>query len=98
MEGRDIGTVVFPAAELKVFLTASPEVRGARRLAQMRGRGQEGALSEIIAEIKKRDEQDSTRAISPLRPASDSVQLDTSNLPIDEVLERIQTLAKERGA
>jgi cytidylate kinase len=98
MEGRDIGTVVFPGAELKVFLTASPEVRGARRLDQMRGRGQAGVLSEIIAEIKQRDEQDSTRAISPLRPAPDAVQLDTSDLPINEVLARIETLAKERGA
>ena len=98
MEGRDIGTVVFPQAELKIFLTASPSIRGTRRLAQMRERGQDGVLEEIIAEIERRDEQDSNREISPLRPADDSVRVDTSDLPIEEVLEGIRRLAEERVA
>jgi len=98
MEGRDIGTVVFPQAELKVFLTASPKIRGTRRLAQMRERGQDGVLEEIIAEIERRDEQDSNREISPLRPADDSVRVDTSDLPIEEVLDGIRRLAEERVA
>jgi len=98
MEGRDIGTVVFPSAELKVFLTASPLVRGTRRFRQMRARGQEAVLEDIIAEIERRDEQDSTRALSPLRAAEDSVRLDTSDLPVDEVLTSICKLAEQRGA
>jgi cytidylate kinase len=98
MEGRDIGTVVFPTAELKIFLTASPSVRGRRRFRQMRARGQEAVLEDIIAEIERRDEQDSNRPISPLRAAADSVHLDTSDMQVDEVLSVICGLAGERGA
>ena len=98
MEGRDIGTVVFPSAELKVFLTASPQVRGARRLRQMKARGQDGVLEEIIRDIEARDLQDSTRSISPLRPAEDSVLVDTSELPVEGVLRLLRELAEERGA
>jgi cytidylate kinase len=98
MEGRDIGTVVFPAAELKIFLTASPAVRGSRRFRQMRARGQEAVLEDIITEIERRDEQDSNRPISPLRAADDSVHLDTSDMQVDDVLNVICGLAGERGA
>ncbi len=97
MEGRDIGTVVFPAAELKIFLTASPLVRGSRRFRQMRARGQEAVLEDIVAEIERRDEQDSTRPISPLRAAEDSVHLDTSDMPVDDVLTVLCDLAAERA-
>ena len=98
MEGRDIGTVVFPKADLKIFLTASPSVRATRRLAQMKERGQQGDMATIIEEIRKRDLQDSTRKISPLRPAEDAVELDSSELGVDTVVAIVGRLARERGA
>ncbi len=98
MEGRDIGTVVFPDAGLKVFLTASARMRGKRRLGQMRERGQDGDLDTIIEEIKARDLQDSTRAHSPLKPAADSVLVDTSQLPIERVRNILLRLARSRIA
>ncbi len=97
MEGRDIGTVVFPDAELKVFLTASARVRGERRWKQMRSRGDDSlTLDEVIAEIERRDHQDSTREVAPLRPAEDSVVLDTSKLPIGRVRQALLRLAHAR--
>jgi len=99
MEGRDIGTVVFPAAELKVFLTASPEARAARRAGQNRQRGLDGAALDkdaILADIIRRDEADSTRATGPLKPAEDSIRLDTTDLTIEQVVARIVELAEER--
>ncbi|MEE2830372.1 MAG: (d)CMP kinase [Myxococcota bacterium] len=98
MEGRDIGTVVFPEADLKIFLTASPTVRAQRRLTQMEERGQEGDLATIIEEIRKRDLQDRTRDISPLRPAEDAVELDSSELGIDSVVAIVGRLVRERRA
>jgi len=97
MEGRDIGTVVFPNAELKVFLTASARVRGERRWKQLRGRGDtETTLADVIADIEKRDHQDSTRDVAPLRPASDSVVLDTSKMDIPRVKRVVLRLAHAR--
>lgn len=97
MEGRDIGTVVFPDAELKVFLTASARVRGERRWKQMKTRGDDSlSLDEVIAEIERRDHQDSTREIAPLRPAEDSVVLDTSKLAIGRVRKALLRLARAR--
>jgi cytidylate kinase len=97
MEGRDIGTVVFPDAELKVFLTASARVRGERRWKQMREGGDHSrSLEEVIAEIERRDHQDSTRTVAPLRPAEDSVVLDTSALPIGRVRQALLRLAHAR--
>jgi len=97
MEGRDIGTVVFPDAELKVFLTASARVRGERRWKEMRDRQDDSLdLEEVIAEIERRDHQDSTREVAPLRPASDSVVLDTSKLAIGRVRRALLRLAKAR--
>jgi 3-phosphoshikimate 1-carboxyvinyltransferase len=90
VEGRDIGTVVFPRAPVKVFLTARPEVRAARRAGEMPEGG--GAVAGIARELEQRDRRDSTRAASPLRPAADAVEVDTSNLSIDEVIARILTL------
>jgi len=104
MEGRDIGTVVFPDAELKVFLTASPEERAARRVKQNVEKGLGAAdpaatdYRAILADIVRRDEADSTRATAPLKPAADSVALDTTGLAIDEVTARIVELARERAA
>lgn len=97
MEGRDIGTVVFPDADLKIFLTASPEARAHRRSEQniVRGIGDtdENLLLDALA---KRDEYDSMRKTAPLRPAEDAVMLDTSELSIDEVVRRIVDLALSR--
>jgi len=98
LEGRDIGTVVFPAAEVKVYLTASPDVRAARRRDQMLERG--GAappLEEIAAEIRERDHRDSSRPVAPLRPAPDATVIDTSTLSFEEAVEAIVALAR-RGA
>ena len=93
-EGRDIGTVVFPEAEVKVFLTASPEARAHRRTEQNRQRGMEGAdEAEVLSAILRRDEIDSTREASPLRPADDAVMLDTSDLTAEQVIDRICALA-----
>ena len=96
MEGRDIGTVVFPNAEVKVFLTASAEERARRRAAQNRERGfGEVNESAILQDIIRRDEADSTRAASPLKPADDAHMLDTTDLSIDEVCEIIAAFARE---
>jgi len=92
-EGRDIGTVVAPGAELKVFLTASPQER-ARRRAEQEGR----PVEEVLAEQRERDARDESREHSPLRAAADAVEVDTTGLPIDAVVERIAILARERRA
>ncbi len=79
MEGRDIGTVVFPDAAVKVYLTARPEVRAARRAAELRAKGDEVDEAEVLAALLERDRRDSTRAVAPLRKAADAVELDTSD-------------------
>lgn len=84
MDGRDIGTVVFPNAELKVFVTASPEVRARRRLEELQAKGEQTTYEEVLANVKKRDYIDSTREESPLRQASDALVLDNSNMTIPE--------------
>ena len=97
MEGRDIGTVVFPRAELKVFLTASAEERARRRALQNAQRGfGETDEAAILADIIRRDEADSTRAVAPLSPAEDAVMLDTTGMGIDEVCAAIANLARRR--
>ena len=93
IEGRDIATVVFPDAVLKVFLTASPEVRAQRRVDQSGGN-----VAEIAAAIAERDLLDSTRADSPLASSSDSVVVDTSDRAIDDVVSELETLFFERTA
>jgi cytidylate kinase len=87
IEGRDISTVVFPEAILKVFLTASPQIRAQRRVDQ-----QGGNVSEIAAAIEQRDLIDSTRSDSPLAESSDSIVVDTSNRTIDEVVDELETM------
>ena len=94
MEGRDIGTVIFPAAETKVFLTASAEERARRRLIDFRVAGESLAFEEVLRDIEERDERDSSRAVAPLKPAKDSVMVDATGLSIDEVVERIVGLAQ----
>lgn len=98
-DGRDIGTVVFPHAQLKVFLVADPEVRARRRLAEYGHT--DPTPSELSAEVERllqRDRSDSEREIAPLREAEDAVRIDTSNLTFEEQVERIVDLARSRGA
>jgi cytidylate kinase len=92
VEGRDIGTVVFPTASTKVFLTASPEVRAQRRAGDAEAGGR--SVSDIAADLAARDEADSTRKASPLRAADDAVVIDTGDLTIDQVVETIITLVR----
>lgn len=95
-EGRDIGTVVFPHAQYKFFLTASPEVRAQRRYDELVAKGQTVTLEETLAEVLRRDEQDTTRVVAPLKPAADAVILDSSAISIDDVVKRIlATIAAE---
>ena len=96
MDGRDIGTVVLPNADLKIFLTASPEVRAQRRYDEIIAKGGQVEYDVILEEIKLRDYKDSTREISPLKQAQDAILIDTSHLTIDEVVEKISKLIIER--
>jgi cytidylate kinase len=96
LEGRDIGTVVFPDADVKVFLTASDEARAARRHAELRHAGHEVDLEQVLADIRERDRLDSEREIAPLKPAEDAVVFDTSGLSLEAVIERLETLIKQR--
>lgn len=96
MDGRDIGTVVLPHAELKIFLTASPEVRAERRLKEMKEMGQIADLHTIIADIKERDHLDSTRATSPLKQAEDAILINTDNFSQDEVCQQVLELCLEK--
>jgi len=89
LEGRDIGTVVFPDADAKFFLTASPEERARRRHAELLSRGESVAIEEVLAEQTRRDRDDSSRAIAPLRAAPDAVQVDTTGVPLAMVVERL---------
>jgi cytidylate kinase len=94
-DGRDMGTVVFPKAEYKVFLTASAEIRAKRRYKQLKEKGIESNLSDLISEISERDERDSNRTVAPLKPAQDAILLDSTALGIDEVFERVSALCTD---
>lgn len=94
MDGRDIGTVVLPNADLKIFLTASIEERARRRFDELNAKGQAVELSAIEKEIAARDKQDSEREIAPLKKADDAILLDTTNLTIEEVVDKILELAR----
>src|SRR6266851_1150279 len=83
LDGRDIGTVIAPEAKVKIFITASPEVRAARRAGELRGRGAKVNEAAVLADILRRDERDTSRAVAPLRPAADAHLLDTTHLDID---------------
>ena len=95
MDGRDIGTTVFPDAELKVFVTASAEVRAKRRYDELTAKGEICDLQEILTNVQERDRIDSTRAVSPLRKADDAITLDNSNMTIPEQKEWLLELAKK---
>ncbi|MBN2634874.1 MAG: (d)CMP kinase [Prolixibacteraceae bacterium] len=100
MDGRDIGTVVFPDAELKIFMTASPEIRAERRYNELKEKGQEVDFDEIIQNVKNRDIIDSTREVSPLKKADDALVLDNSNLTREEqlkwALEKVKEITEEK--
>ena len=89
VDGRDIGTVVFPEACCKIFLTASPEARAHRRYMELEAKGSAPAFEEVLADLQRRDEADSTRAVAPLRKADDALELDSSHLSLEAVVARI---------
>ncbi|HET8791238.1 MAG TPA: (d)CMP kinase [Modicisalibacter sp.] len=96
-DGRDMGTVVFPDAALKIFLTASAEERARRRLLQLRRAGVDASLPSLLKEIETRDTRDMQREVAPLRAADDAVELDTTELAIPDVVDRIQRLLADSG-
>ncbi|MBP7824324.1 (d)CMP kinase [Pseudomonas fluvialis] len=95
-DGRDMGTVVFPDAPLKIFLTASAEERARRRYLQLKAKGEDVSLPSLLEEIQARDDRDMNRAVAPLKPAVDAIQLDSTEMSIEEVLERILQEAAQR--
>lgn len=96
MDGRDIGTVVLPQAELKIFLTASAKARAARRLLELRRKGIESSFEEVLRDIEYRDEQDTARAAAPLKKADDAVLVDTSDIDFEQSLARLCGIIEER--
>jgi cytidylate kinase len=98
LEGRDIGTVVFPDADLKFFLEANPDVRARRRYEELFQKGSESSLDAVLADQTKRDRDDSSRAVAPLKAADDAVRVDTSGLPLSEVVQQLERLIRERLA
>ncbi|MBR5310457.1 MAG: (d)CMP kinase [Oscillospiraceae bacterium] len=98
MDGRDIGTVVLPDAELKIFLTAKPEIRAERRVKQLAEKGVFASYEDVLEEVVQRDYNDSNRDFRPLKLAEDGILLDNSEYSLDETIEKIISLAKERGA
>ena len=96
MDGRDIGTVVLPHAQLKIFLTASPEERARRRFRELIAKDPATDYNQVLAEIKQRDYQDSHREIAPLKPAEDAVYVDTSDLNLEQSVDKVTELIKER--
>ena len=93
-DGRDMGTTIFPDAKVKIFLTASAEERAHRRYKQLKLKGIDGNLAALLKDINERDERDSSRSASPLKPADDAVIIDTSDLSIEQVVEQVLTLCK----
>ena len=96
MDGRDIATVVLPDAKVKIFLTASPEVRAKRRYDELISKGQDVEFSDVLTDLIKRDEQDMTRAVAPLKPSEESVIVDTSELDLDGAVLAMENVVKRR--
>jgi CMP/dCMP kinase len=96
LDGRDIGTVIAPQADVKLYVTASPEVRAQRRLKELHERGMHAPYEDVLADIRARDRRDSTRAVAPLRQASDAMLLDTSDLDIDQAIAEALRLTELR--
>jgi cytidylate kinase len=95
VEGRDIGTVVFPGAEVKIFLTAGTQERGLRRFAELQAHGKDVTLEETLGEMKQRDRRDQERAVAPLRQAEDAVAVDSTGMSVDQVVEKIMKEIKK---
>lgn len=98
MDGRDIGTVVLPDADVKIFLTAAPETRAERRLLELEQRGQAADFNTVLRDIRERDHQDETRPVAPLKRAEDAALLDTTRLNLEQSLEGLLSLVKEKIA
>ena len=96
MDGRDIGTVVLPGADVKIFLTADPEVRARRRFDELTAKGEKVKYEKVLQDLIARDEQDKNRKIAPLRPAKDAVHLDTTNLDIEQAAAAMESIIKEK--
>lgn len=96
MDGRDIGTVVLPHATVKIFLTASPEVRAKRRCDELSAKGQKVDYNKVLKDIQQRDYQDTHREIAPLKMSRDSIKVDTSNMTIEEVLEKLKEIVVQK--
>ena len=96
LDGRDIGTVIAPAADVKLFVTASAEVRAERRLRELLERGMKAHYDDVLADIRSRDERDSNRDVAPLKQAPDAIVLDTSELDIDQAITQALRLVRER--
>lgn len=95
-DGRDMGTVVFPNAELKIYLTASADVRAQRRYKQLKQKGIDANLAHLLNEIAERDQRDAGRKVAPLKPAEDAILIDTSDLTIDQVTQKVLMLAEKK--
>lgn len=95
-DGRDMGTVVFPDAQVKIFLDADAEVRAERRVKQLQNAGKKADYAQILAEIKERDDRDRNRIVAPLKPASDAVVIDSSKMDISEVYQRAMEIIREK--
>jgi len=98
LDGRDIGTVVFPDAELKFFLSASSEERGRRRFLELQAKGEQISLEETIQSVRQRDRQDSERELAPLRQADDAIPIDSTGLTIDQVVALMEQAFRQRTA
>ena len=96
MDGRDIGTVVLPKAQVKIFLTASPEERAKRRFEELTEKGEKASYEKVLQDMKQRDKQDSERAIAPLKPAPDAVKLDTSGNTIEQSVSEILAIVRRK--
>lgn len=96
LDGRDIGTVVAPRADVKLFVTATAEVRAERRMRELESRGMHAGYDDVLADIRSRDERDSTREVAPLVPATDAILLDTSSLNIEEAIAEAVRLTEQR--
>ena len=96
-DGRDMGTVIFPAAPLKFYLIANAEIRAQRRQKQLQRQGIDVSMRDLLREIESRDERDSNRSVAPMKPAEDAVIIDTSNLSIEQVHQEMMKHVKQRG-
>ena len=96
MDGRDIGTVILPDAKVKIFLTASPEKRAARRCAELREKGQDVTVEGILADMERRDALDASRAVAPLKQAEDAALVDTSDLTLEQSIEAVLTVIRDK--